>query len=125
MIKKEVVIYNWHCRPRIASRAKRGWNRVAIYAFFNQACRQSLRIYVLTAAVRVDGNTILISYPYYIKNTEKGEPILFRYIDVNIDRFLRGEYCIDLVQNLVIILYDKNNANYTWLVRNFHKNIKA
>ena len=79
----------------------------------------------MTAAARVDGNTTLISYSYYIKNTEKGEPILFRHIDVNVDRFLRGEHCTDFVQNLVTILHDKNNANYIWLIRGFHKNIKA
>jgi hypothetical protein len=124
MIEEECAMYDWHCRSICSSRSNKGWNRVAFYPLFVQACRQSMISFALTAAAREDRNANLISYPYYIKSTQPGDSTGFMHIDCNVTRFLNGEHCPSLAQSLITLLYDEDDDNCTWLTAGFQDRIR-
>ncbi|KAL9123023.1 MAG: hypothetical protein Q9187_000414 [Circinaria calcarea] len=101
-----------------------GRNRVATFALFVQACRQSLVVYALTAAAREDGITQLVSYPDYVRSNKAGDRTGFRHIDSNVELLLRGEHGTNIVQSLITLLHDEDADNCTWLVKGFHNHIR-
>jgi hypothetical protein len=61
-----------------------GWLRNMYHSLGQQAMRQDPYYYMIYCALRPDGNTHLVSYPYYAKYAHPGDQTALRHIDVNL-----------------------------------------
>jgi len=77
--------------------------------------RQDPLYYMLYYCLRPDKQTVLISYPYYIKATVPGEQTFFRHIDVNIPDLINHNRGANMIQGSVS-LDDETEDNYTEII---------
>ena len=82
-------MYLYHLRDEQDGQKRQGWMRYMFYSLIQQLVRQDPVYYALIAAARLDKNTQLICYPYYVKYQVKGESTSFAYFDINVDKFVK------------------------------------
>ncbi|KAI9791050.1 MAG: hypothetical protein M1833_001711 [Piccolia ochrophora] len=132
IVNDSFEIYRYYCRDHYAGRVRKGWVRTQVHSLPQQAMRYDLGAYALHYALRwrnkensgTDPRPLeLVSYPYYVKNTEAYEPVAFRHIDINVGRALETGRGLKSVQ-AAISLDDETEDNYTVLVQGFYNHIE-
>jgi hypothetical protein len=121
LIDQEFDMYMHHQCERNGAPNK-GWLRTMFYSLIQQLVRQDLGYWMLYACLRPDGNVRLVSYPYYAKYAQGGDPTFFRHIDMNVPQFLESGCGQDIIQGSVSF-DDENTVGCTELVLGFHRHI--
>lgn len=122
IVEEEFNMYKYHLRTELDGQDNRGWMRHMFYSLPQQVIRQDPGYWAMTAAARPDSNYWLISYPYYVKDTSKGENTGFAHFDINVDEFVKSGRGLNLVQGSVSV-DDETEDNCTLLVLGFHHSI--
>ncbi len=82
--------------------------------------RQDLQYYVFYVALRPDHAQKLILYLYYAKFAKLDDYTSFRYIDINISKYLKTGRGGNLIQGTVTIIND-NEENSTLICLGMYK----
>jgi hypothetical protein len=123
IFQDEMAMHEWHQR-RINDRANLGWLRNMYHGLCQQVARQDLSYYRAYIALRPDGHTWLVSYPYYAKHTRDGDGTAFRHVDINIIKALKYGRGINQIQGSVS-LDNENDDNCTIIIPGLHKEALA
>jgi len=78
---------------------------------------------MLYACLRLDRNIQLISYSYYVKFVTSDDSTFFRYIDMNISKYLVNDHKRNIIQKS-LSLDDKSLEKCIKIVFDFHKHIE-
>ncbi len=113
-------MYKYHLRDQVDGQAHRGWMRHMFYSLIQQVVRQDPAYWAIMAAARPDKNYRLISYPYYTKDTSKGDSTGFTHLDINVGRLVKSGRGINVIQSS-LSLDDEDEDGCTMLVPGFHR----
>lgn len=79
----EYEMYRHHLQE-INGKSNYGWLSNMFYSIGQQFMRQDPMYFAAYAALRLDGQWRLVSYPYYAKYAVRGDNTYFRHMDLNI-----------------------------------------
>lgn len=82
-------MYLYYLHDKQDGQKRQGWMRYMFYSLIQQLVRQDPVYYALIAAVRLDKNTQLICYPYYVKYQVEGESTSFTHFNINVNKFVK------------------------------------
>jgi len=122
-IDHEFSMYRHHL-SRHHSDSRRGWLRNMYYSLLQQVLRQDPFWYAVNASARMDKQWRLVSFPYYTKDTDPGESLGFKHLDINIMRYIEGDVDQGALLSSSVALDDEHQDNCTTVVLGFHRSIR-
>src|SRR5947199_2511880 len=104
--------------------ARRGWLKNMYYSLFQQELCQDLFWYVVNASARLDKQWRLISFLYYTKDTNPGESLGFKHLDINIMKYIARNVDQSALLSSSIAFDNEHQDNCTIVVLGFHQFIR-
>ena len=120
LIDEEFDMYKYHLRDQVDGQAYRGWMRHMFYSLIQQVVWQDPAYWAIMVAAQLDKNYRLISYPYYTKDTSKGDSTSFTHLDINVGKLVESGRGINIIQSS-LSLDNENEDGYIILVPGFHR----
>jgi hypothetical protein len=110
-------MYQFHLQKR-DRKGNLGWLRTMYHSVIQQLVRGDLYYWLWYAMIRRDYS--LVSYIYYTKFTEQGDPTYFRHIDNNIAETVSNQKGATMIQGSVSF-DDEDEKNCTEMLSGFHR----
>lgn len=100
-----------------------GWQRNTIHSLTQQTIRADIGYWLAYVALRLDGNSRLVSYSYYTKLASAGDCTFFRHCDMNLEPFLKDGRGANIIQGSVSLDDETVEGGCTEIVPGFHRRI--
>ena len=123
MIDHEFGMYRHHLSSQYRD-SRRGWLKNMYHSLLQQLLRQDPFWYAVNAAARPDKQWRLISFPYYTKDTDLGESLGFKHLDINIMKYTTGNVNQNALISSSVAFDDEHEDNCTTVVLGFHQHIR-
>ena len=123
MIDHEFGMYRHHLSSQYRD-SRRGWLKNMYHSLLQQLLRQDPFWYAVNAAARPDKQWRLISFPYYTKDTDPGESLGFKHLDINIMKYTTGNVNQNALISSSVAFDDEHEDNCTTVVLGFHQHIQ-
>ena len=114
----EFEIYRYHCRS-VDFLENRDILPNMLHSLIQQLVYQDPVLYILIMALRPDHAHRLMVIPYYIQTSRPGDNIVYRHLNVNLDRFIKHSQGNNIVQ-CAISFENEKAFNCTHVVRGMH-----
>jgi len=122
-IDHEFDMYRHHLSLQYKD-SRRGWLRNMYYSVIQQVLRQDPLWYAVTTSARFDKQWRLIAFPYYTKDTDPGESLAFKHLDINLMKYIDENADGSALLSSSIAFDDEDEDNCTTTVLGFHRFIR-
>ena len=118
VISLEFETYRYYCRS-MDFLENRGILPNMLHSLIQQLVYQDPALYMLIVALRPDHAHRLITIPYHTQISRPGDNIVYRHLDVNLDRLIKHSQKNNIVQ-CAISFENERTPNCTHVVREMH-----